>query len=141
MRNFLLACVLGVLGCNTQDPATTLSGLDLAVPPDDMLINGCPSLTGMLGPHLDDGGPDTYASWAQGFFTSYCSRCHSSTLSGNARNGAPLGYDWDSLSIVRMHLSQMRTAVGVQNFMPPSDPLPPCSDRERLVRWIDDGAP
>jgi len=86
-------------------------------------------------------GGDTWANYAQGFFAMYCTRCHSSTLSGDARNGAPVGYDWDLESAVHARLDFIRSAVGVGNFMPPSDPKPSCEERRRIVRWIDADAP
>jgi uncharacterized membrane protein len=117
--------------------------MDLGTAPGDMtmLVNGCPSWPAALATPDGGAGGDTWATFAQGFFASYCTRCHSSTLTGGARNGAPDGYDWDVESAVRAHLDVIRSAVGVGNFMPPSAPLPACDERRRLVRWIDAAAP
>jgi hypothetical protein len=132
-----LACVVG--GCG--DNAMTTS--DMAVAGGDMtlLANGCPPLNAPLTTPDGGAGGDTWANYAQGFFAMYCTRCHASTLSGDARNGAPVGYDWDVEAAVRARLDFIRTAVGVGNFMPPTDPKPSCDERRRIVRWIDAAAP
>jgi hypothetical protein len=112
-------------------------------PASDMtvLINGCPPLSGLLAMPGDPIDGDTWGTYAQGFFATWCTRCHSSMNVGSARNGAPDGYNWDDLTAVQAHIDNIRSAVGVGNFMPPNDPLPPCSERRRIVRWIDAGGP
>jgi cytochrome c5 len=142
MRATMLLVAAAILvGCGDH-PATT-NDMDLGGAGGDMtkLVNGCPPLTSPLTTPDGGAGGDTWASFAQGFFASYCTRCHSSTLTGAARNGAPDGYDWDLESAVRSHLDVIRSAVGVGNFMPPSAPTPTCTERQRIVRWIDAGAP
>ncbi len=140
----LFAAALAV-GCSNQDGATTSDlALDLAAAgPADMttLIHGCPPLTAPQTTPDGGAGGDTWANFAQGFFASYCTRCHSSTLTGIARNGAPDGFDWDVQATVLMYLPMIRDAVGVSNFMPPDAPAPTCAERQRLVRWIDADAP
>lgn len=117
--------------------------VDMAVTADDMtlLVNGCVPLNQPQATPDGGAGGDTWASYASGFFTMYCTRCHSTTLSGNARNGAPDGYDWDDEATVRAHLDMIRDAVGVSNFMPFTPPDPTCAERKRIVRWIDAAAP
>ena len=138
----LLVAAAIAVGCGGQGPTTT-NDMDLGVAGGDMtlLVNGCPPLTAPLTTPDGGAGGDTWASFAQGFFASYCTRCHSSTLTGVARNGAPPGYDWDDETAVRAHLDVIRSAVGVGNFMPPSAPTPTCAERQRIVRWIDAAAP
>jgi hypothetical protein len=147
MRATILAAAL-LLGACGNDGGNSDGGTssDMAVSSGgggDMttLVNGCPPL---LNPQANpDGGAggDTWTSFAQGFFATYCTRCHSSALSGTARNGAPVGYNWDDEAAVRMHLADIRDAVGVGNFMPPTPPTPGCAERQRIVRWIDAAAP
>jgi uncharacterized membrane protein len=84
---------------------------------------------------------DTFATYASGFFTTYCVRCHSTGRSGSDRNGAPPGYNWDNEASVRDHIEEIRSAVGVSFYMPLNDPKPTCGERQRLVRWIDAAAP
>lgn len=136
-RRLALFAALMLLGCS-DDGGDSPVDARLDGPP---LINGCPSLS---TPQASPGDPidgDTFDTFAGPLLSQYCTRCHASTLSGSARNGAPTGFDWDVEASVRMHLPEMRNAVGVLNFMPPSDPRPTCDERQRLVRWIDADAP
>ncbi|HEX9102256.1 MAG TPA: hypothetical protein VF997_08640 [Polyangia bacterium] len=137
----LLAAAALAAACTPDGPAT--GDMDLGVAAGDMttLVNGCPPWSAPLTTPDGGAGGDTWASFARDLFASDCTRCHSSTLTGLARNGAPDGYDWDVESAVRAHLDVIRSAVGVANIMPPSAPLPTCDERRRLVRWIDADAP
>jgi len=142
MRATLSIFALAVVaGCGPGN--TTTSDADFGVNGGDMtvLANGCPPLTATVTTPDGVAGGDTCASYAQSFFAMYCTRCHSSTLTGSMRNGAPDGYNWDDETAVHTRISQIRTAVGVGNFMPPSDPKPACDERRRIVRWIDADAP
>lgn len=121
--------------------ALVACGDDGAGDDGDGLVNGCPVLA---APQASPGDPidgDTFASFAGPLFQQACTRCHASTLAGAARNGAPVGYDWDQEASVRLHLPMIRNAVGVLNFMPLNPPLLSCAERQRLVRWIDAAAP
>jgi hypothetical protein len=144
MRATTLILALALGGCTGQDNAMTNDDLGAGGSGGGdmtLLANGCPPLTAPLTTPDGGAGGDTWANYAQGFFAMYCTRCHSSTLSGDARNGAPVGYDWDLESAVHARLDFIRSAVGVGNFMPPSDPKPSCEERRRIVRWIDADAP
>jgi hypothetical protein len=107
----------------------------------------------------DGAGGDTYANFADGFFTTYCVRCHSTTRTQNCtingsltcRSGAPSGYNWDDPASIASHRAHIRAvvAVGDELTMPPDLPLAPdpnkpaptCFERFRIARWIDSGAP
>ncbi len=97
----------------------------------------------------DDPSGDTWESFAQPFFATNCTSCHSTANVGTARNGAPEDFNWDDEASVRMQLVLIRRAAGpttatTSPYMPPSDstgPRPSESDRQRLADWIDDGAP
>ena len=134
---FALALALG--GCG--DTTTTNDDMTVAGPDMAGLVNGCPPLNAPVTTPDGGAGGDTWANFAQGFFAMYCTRCHSSTLSGAARNGAPDGYNWDDATSVRAPLDLIRRAVGVTNFMPFNPPDPPCEERKRIVRWIDAETP
>jgi uncharacterized membrane protein len=131
----LAAAVLIASACGDDGAAPD------AAPPDAEINNGCPALR---EPQAQPGDPidgDTYVTYAGGFFAQHCTRCHSSTLEGAARNGAPPEYNWDQEASVRAHLAEIRSAVGVVNFMPFTPPDPTCAERQRIVRWIDADAP
>ena len=106
-----------------------------------LLSNGCAALTSPVASPGDDIGGDTWATYAQGFFASYCTRCHSSTLTGNARNGAPDGYNWDQQASVKTHGAMIRMEVGANDEMPVSMPFPSCEERLRISKWLDAGQP
>ncbi|MCA1663869.1 MAG: hypothetical protein LC659_06310 [Myxococcales bacterium] len=136
-----IALAAAAAGCGAGDAKT--SGADFGVNGGDMtmLVNGCPPWSAPVTTPDGGAGGDTWTSFARPLFATDCTRCHSSTLSGSARNGAPAGYDWDVEAAVRAHLGEIRGAIGVGNFMPPSDPRPTCDERRRVVRWIDAAAP
>jgi hypothetical protein len=84
----------------------------------------------------------TYKNFAAGFFSSYCIRCHDSSLSGTDRNGAPADRNYDSLSGLvdtgSMLIDQAAAAgpARTNTFMPPSSPLPSDAERRRLGEWL-----
>lgn len=110
-------------------------------PPPPPVLSGVP--TDAVCP---DGSKLTYESWASGFFASYCTRCHSKARDEGQRNGAPLGYNWDDINSVRAHKDEIdlmaAASVEVVNHeMPPSDPRPPTSERQKLGEWLACDAP
>jgi hypothetical protein len=118
----MLALGLGLLGCGADPEPKTLPG-------------------GSTGAQCPEGANLSYESFGAPFFEAYCTRCHSSKNVGPARHGAPEGYDWDDLSVIRAHASQIDAAAAagprVSNLsMPPSDPLPTMIERGRLGQWL-----
>lgn len=88
----------------------------------------------------------TYDNFGRDFFDGYCTRCHSSELSGDLRLDAPTGYDFDTLAGVRKHLDHidMVSAAGpkaTNTFMPETNPLPTLEERTQLGQWLACGAP
>jgi cytochrome c5 len=88
----------------------------------------------------------TFANFGQTFMTNYCTRCHSSELSGAARNGAPKFHDYETLSGVKSvsdHIDQTSASgpAATNNAMPPSGPFPTDDERKKLGEWIACGAP
>jgi len=102
---------------------------------------------------VGDGGPDldTWANWAQGFFTRYCVECHGATN--------PDGLDFGVQATVIANKSTIRCGVCVQQdpawgcpASPPAEqfpisdstgtnPKPSDAERDRVVAWIDAGCP
>lgn len=129
-HSLLLVAGLGLTGCPPSEPVQ-----------DADIRHGCPSLhdpEAALGDPIDG---DDYETFAAPFLARFCTRCHSTALAGDDRNGAPDDLSWDDEAIVRENLDIIRRAVGVLNYMPPHDPTPSCAERQRMVRWIDAGAP
>lgn len=110
-----------------------------------VVLVGCKSepegnLTGASCPDVD---PPTYANFGQPFMTTYCIDCHSETLRGDDREGAPPTIDFDTQTLLREHTSRIdkQAAFGpmAQNrLMPPSDfdPKPSDAERTRLGEYI-----
>jgi uncharacterized membrane protein len=89
----------------------------------------------------------TYAGFASGFFTSYCTRCHSTAVTGAARNGAPVDHNFDTLAGARLHIDHVDLVAGenpagtVRNaLMPISAPVLTDTERKMLSCWIVQGA-
>ena len=90
--------------------------------------------------------PPTYANFGMAFLDTYCTRCHSSELTGSGRHGAPTGYDWDMIETVREYaavIDKMAASgpVATNMTMPPGDPRPTLEERARLGEWLACGAP
>jgi cytochrome c5 len=114
-------------------------GDDSAPPADAGFFDGgvCPTFE----EPITEPTTDTWDNYAEDFFATYCTRCHSSTLATNTeRSGAPAGLNWDVEASVGTHAMRVRDALR-RREMPPSGLLPPCEDRFRIVRWIDNGRP
>ncbi|HEU0028997.1 MAG TPA: hypothetical protein VFQ53_00100 [Kofleriaceae bacterium] len=117
MRSLAFAIVLAA--CGTDPPAQG-------------------ELTHATCPPVD---PPTYAGFGAPFFTSYCNRCHSETLTGAARQGAPVTIDFDTESLVRENTSRIdrQAAFGpdaMNTLMPIGAPLPSDEERLRLGEFI-----
>jgi uncharacterized membrane protein len=77
---------------------------------------------------------------------SYCTRCHSSSLQGAARNGAPSDHDFDSLAGIQAmaeHIDEWAAAgpERVNTAMPPSGSKPSEAERRQLGEWLACDAP
>ncbi len=83
----------------------------------------------------------TYDNFAAPFMARYCTRCHSSTLEGPARKGAPLFHDFDTrtgILNVGNHVDTYTAAgpLAVNELMPPDSPSPTLAEREQLGAWL-----
>lgn len=87
-----------------------------------------------------DGSTLTYDNFGKEFMGKYCTRCHSSTKTGDARMKAPAGHDFDTyegIELVADHIDQMAAAGKKTNStMPPGDPKPTLDERKKLGEWI-----
>ena len=99
----------------------------------------------LFGPPTESVCPDgstlTYESFGKPFMEAYCTRCHSSELTGEDRNGAPSFHDFDTLfgiDAVHEHIDET-TAIGPaaeNRAMPPAAPRPSDEERAQLGEWI-----
>lgn len=93
----------------------------------------------------------TWRSFGGGFLLTWCTGCHSSHLSAEARQDAPTDVNFETHAAFKPHANLVyeRAVLEAHAFirdpntgspMPPAG-LPPESDRQRLTQWIACGAP
>lgn len=88
----------------------------------------------------------TYDNFGKPFMESYCTRCHSSTLTGADRMGATPFHDFDTLIGIRNvadHIDQTAGAGpnATNESMPPDGDKPSLAERQQLAEWLACGAP
>lgn len=122
---WLLAVVMSAGACSDTSDTGEPSGT--SCPPDSTL---------------------SYETFGQAFMAQYCTRCHSSSLAGAARNGAPSDHDFDTLEAIRAvgadHIDRAAAAgpAGVNTVMPPAgNPQPSEEERRLLGEWLACGMP
>lgn len=125
---------------------SALSSVVVAVPLVVLLLAGCPAES-VFGPPTESVCPTggttlTYANFGQPFMESYCTRCHSSSLVGAERHGAPSFHDFDTLFGIRAvsdHVDETTAAgpAAMNDGMPnDSGPAPTLEERKKLGEWI-----
>ena len=79
--------------------------------------------------------------WAdvEPLFSDNCTACHSSELSGDEREEAPAGYDYDSVEAARAHPNWTWAEIKL-GHMPPSGALPE-QDQQLIREWLACGGP
>jgi len=83
----------------------------------------------------------TYENFGEKFFADYCLRCHSSSVSGNAREGAPADHNFDTYDEIELmadHIDQT-TAFGPDSEndkMPFNGKKPTDEERRKLGEWL-----
>lgn len=85
-------------------------------------------------------GCGDWSSVGQPLMLSYCTGCHSQSLVGEARHGAPAGVDLETLAGVQAQRARVEARAVVQQDMPQGGGLS-AADRERLSAWLACGAP
>ena len=98
-----------------------------------------PTPTGALCP---PGSTLTYQNFGKPFMEEYCTRCHSSTLVGDARHGAPVFHDFDTLVgilNVGSHVDEEAAAGpdAINTLMPDDNEAAPTeAERFQLGEWL-----
>lgn len=83
----------------------------------------------------------TWQTYGEGAMRDHCTGCHSSTLEGAEREGAPAGVDLDTLDAVRSLAPRIEARVlDGEPTMPPVGG-PGEVERERLRTWLECGMP
>jgi uncharacterized membrane protein len=88
----------------------------------------------------------TYANFGQAFMQSYCLRCHSQDVMGNARQGAPSDHNFDTLDEIQglaEHIDEYAGSgpAATNTGMPTDTPSPSTEERRKLSEWLACGAP
>lgn len=124
LERLLAACMCLLPAACGEDPPDA--------PPDSPWASGA-----RCDPALD------YDDFGRGFMDGYCTRCHSSALTGAARSGAPLDHDFDSFEKIVEYATAIDefAAAGpnrINDFMPPSGamPFPSLQERQTLGAWL-----
>lgn len=108
-----------------------------------LLAGACSSSTSTT----TDAPSDTWASYASGFFVTYCNSCHSAADT--------TGRDFSMQAIVNTNAAEIRCGVAVaqdpswgcaaspaaKQFPIGTGPKPSDAERTRLVAWITAGTP
>jgi uncharacterized membrane protein len=93
------------------------------------------------GATCPSGNTLTYDSFGRNFMQTYCTRCHSTALTGAARQGAPDDHNFDTLAgILDMpdHIDHEAAAgpAAVNTAMPPDGAKPSAAERQQLGQWL-----
>jgi cytochrome c5 len=84
----------------------------------------------------------TYDNFGKGFIATYCLTCHSTSVTGDKRNGAPPDHNFDKLSdvdLLSMHIDEYAGSgpASTNTHMPPKGSKAPSDDeRAKLSQWI-----
>jgi hypothetical protein len=88
----------------------------------------------------------TYSNFGEAFFTSWCTRCHATTVTGPNRRGAPSDRNFDTLAGVQQWAIQIDQVAAMNptgsprnDFMPAEPPFPPDDERKKLACFIATG--
>ena len=88
--------------------------------------------------------PDSYLDYRNfgaPFLRSWCTGCHSSELTGDARAGAPIGVDLDTRAGALAHLDGIKRRAAVELPTMPPRGAPGADERALLNEWLSCGAP
>lgn len=110
-----------------------------------LVLAGCGEDTGPTGATCPTGSSLTYENFGKTFMDTYCTRCHSSTLSGAARQDAPAGHDYNNASGIVADAKNIDAWAGsgpdrTNTEMPPNGTKPTDAERKQLSEWLACGA-
>lgn len=111
--------------------------------------HGMPDAQIVLGPRTGSTCPTpalTYANFGASFFDTYCVACHASTVTGDARNGAPVDHNYDTAAGIRMWIPEIDEVAAsgpnaTNTAMPFFGTAPSMAERQMLGQFLACGAP
>ena len=122
-------------------PTNEDSGPDIVPPktPEPIVVNGPlpheTSLKCVKGTYL------TYENFGAAFLSAHCRTCHSRTIAGQNRNGAPSSANFDSAQDASLYRGLILAKTqGTNPSMPPGLYLS-TKQKVALAEWLDCGAP
>lgn len=85
--------------------------------------------------------PPTYEGFGRAFLDAYCVRCHTRSVNGAQRRGAPDSVNFEDLGdVLSNRITMDRVAAAgpraVNTAMPPGGPAPSTEERMRLGEWL-----
>ncbi|MBL9107488.1 MAG: hypothetical protein JNL82_41765 [Myxococcales bacterium] len=88
----------------------------------------------------------TWDNFGKSFMETYCVRCHSETLSGAERQGAPSDHNFNSHELIMSQIDHIdeQAAAGSEStntLMPIGSPAPAEEERRKLGEWLACGVP
>jgi uncharacterized membrane protein len=88
----------------------------------------------------------SYESFGRAFVATYCSRCHSASVKGSARQGAPADHDFETVEQIRKFAAEIDRGAAAgpaaaNTRMPVGMPAPTDDERRKLGEWLACGAP
>lgn len=105
-----------------------------------LLLGGCGSSATVSS--CPTGGTQlTYQNFGKGFMEQYCTRCHSTALTGSARQKAPTDVNVDTVEGVRASAGEIEHETVSRGSMPPNGTMPTSTERQQLSEWLACGAP
>lgn len=98
------------------------------------------------GAACPEGSTLTYETFGRSFMETHCLRCHSASVTGAAREGAPADHNFDTLIEVQGLAEHIDGMAGIgpdstNEIMPTDDPKPTDDERAQLAEWLACGAP
>ena len=83
----------------------------------------------------------TVVPYSQLTILSLCTGCHSSTVTGNKRDGAPGGVNYDSYAAAKAEASSGAAQVNAGEMPPPGEAQPTADQKDALYSWAACGTP
>lgn len=87
----------------------------------------------------------TYDNFGKQFMENYCLRCHSTSVTGDARHDAPDDHNFDTIDDIQLlapHIDQLAGSGpdSTNEKMPASGDKPSLEERQKLSEWLACGA-
>ena len=83
----------------------------------------------------------TLVPYSQLSIMSLCTSCHSSTVTGSKREGAPGDVNYDSYAAAKSHASSGAAQVNGGEMPPSGEPQPTAEQKTALYAWAACGTP